>query len=184
MDELMSTTPVSSRYGTASIVLHWLMFLLIAAAYAAIELREAFPRGSGGREAFKTAHYVLGLSVFVLVWLRIMARLLWPAPAAIEAGWRHFASAATHWLLYGLMLAMPIAGWILLSAEGDTVRLLGAELPPLVRENPSRAEQVKELHELGGTIGYWLIGLHAAAALFHHYFLRDGLMARMWPGRA
>jgi cytochrome b561 len=172
------------RYSTASVVLHWLMFLLIAATYAAIELHDGFRRGSAARETLETAHYVLGLSVFALVWLRIAARLAWPAPPAIEQGWRHVASAVTHALLYMLMIAMPLAGWILLSAEGETVHILGAKLPPLMGEDRSLAELVEELHELGGTIGYWLFGLHGAAALFHHYFLRDGLMARMAPGGA
>ena len=172
------------RYSTVSVVLHWLMFLLIAATYAAIELHEGFQRGSAVRQTLETAHYVLGLSVFALVWLRLAARLAWPAPAAIEQGWRHVASALTHALLYVLMIAMPLMGWILLSAEGETVRILGAKLPLLMGEDRSLAELVEELHELGGTIGYWLIGLHAAASLFHQYVLKDRLMARMRPLRA
>lgn len=159
------------------------MLLVIAGTYAAIELHEAYRPGTVAREALETAHYVLGLSVFGLVWVRIAARLVWPAPAAIEYGWRRMASVATHGLLYLLMIAMPLAGWMLISAEGEAVRLLGAELPALVPVNRALAEQLEELHELGGSIGYWLIGLHAAAALFHHYYLRDGIMARMLPGR-
>ena len=59
------------RYSTASIVLHWAMLILIVAVYASIELREYFPKGSGPRDALKMWHFMLGLSVFVLVWLRI-----------------------------------------------------------------------------------------------------------------
>jgi cytochrome b561 len=184
MDQSMPPTTTPDRYSSASITLHWLMFLGIAATYTAIELHEVLQRGSSAREASETAHYVMGLSVFALVWLRIAARFAWPAPPAIDKGWRQAASVVTHGLLYVLMITMPLAGWILLSAEGETVRFLGAELPSLMREDRALAEQVEELHELGGTIGYWLIGLHAAAALFHHYFLRDGLMGRMRPGRA
>lgn len=171
------TTP--DRYSSASIVLHWLMLALLVAVYAAIELREFYPRGSDLREGLKVWHFSLGLSVFALVWFRIAARLLWPAPASIDRGWRHALAAATHGALYGLMIAMPVAGWIVLSAEGDPIRFFGIELPPLTGPNASLAEQAEELHELGGTIGYFLVGLHAAAALFHHYFLRDGLLGRM-----
>jgi cytochrome b561 len=173
----------TERYSSASIILHWLMLALMVAAYAAIELREFYPRGSALREGLKTWHYMLGLSVFGLVWLRIVARLVWPAPQPADEGWRHVLAAATHGALYGLMIAMPVAGWIILSAEGDPIPFFGIELPALTAPNPSLAERVEELHELGGTIGYWLIGLHAAAALFHQYFLRDGLLARMAPNR-
>ena len=77
------------------------------------------------------------------------------------------------------MIGMPVAGWIILSAEGKTIPFFGFELWPLVSANSALAEQVEELHELGGSIGYWLIGLHAVAALFHHYILRDNLLFRM-----
>ena len=103
----MPQTAVPERYRAASIGLHWLMFVLMAAAYAAIELHERFPRGTGVRETLETGHFVLGLSVFVAVWLRIAARLAWRAPAPIEQGWRHAASVVTHGLLYVLMIAMP-----------------------------------------------------------------------------
>jgi cytochrome b561 len=160
------------------------MLALIIGVYAVIELREFYPRGSTPREALKAWHYTLGLSVFGLVWLRIAARLIWPAPLPIEGGWRHLASRLTHAALYVLMIAMPLAGWVILSAEGDAVAAFGLELPPLVGESHSLAERVEELHELGGTIGYWLIAIHAAASLFHHYILGDQTFRRMLPRRA
>ncbi len=180
----MSQHRPSERYAAASIVLHWLMLALLVAVYAAIELREFYPRGSAVREGLKTWHYMLGLSVFVLVWLRIVARLVLPGPGPIEAGWRRVLSRIVHAALYALMIGMPVAGWLLLSAEGDAIPFFGLELPPLVAVNEALAGRVEGVHELGGTIGYWLIGLHAAAALFHHYILRDGLMARMLPRRS
>jgi cytochrome b561 len=181
----MTRHNASGRYSTASIALHWLMLLLFVAVYATIELREVFPKGSGPREALKAWHFMLGLSVFVLVWIRIAARLLWPSPAPLdEPAWRSLAATAAHLALYALMIGMPLAGWIILSAEGDPVPFFGLALPALTGPDAALAERVEELHELGGTIGYWLIGLHAAASLFHHYVLRDRLMDRMRPGRA
>jgi cytochrome b561 len=173
------------RYGTISILLHWLMLIVIAAAYAAIELREYFPRGSDPREALKMWHFMLGLSVLALVWLRIAARLAWraPPPGADEPRWRQAAARATHIVLYLFMIAMPIAGWLILSAEGEPVPFYGFELPALVAANEPLAERTEELHKLGGTIGYWLIGLHAAASLVHHFVLRDRVFARMSPSR-
>lgn len=180
----MSLNQKTARYSSVSIALHWVMLLLIAAVFATIELRTSFPRGSDIREGLKTWHFMLGLSILALVVVRIIARLTTPAPADLpEPAWRRLLAKATHLALYALMIGMPIAGWIILSAEGKAVPFFGLELPPLVGENKGLAEQVEELHELGGTIGYWLIGLHAVAALFHHYVLKDGLLRRMMPGR-
>ena len=173
----------TDRYSAASIVLHWLMLILIDAVYALIEFREIFPKGSEPREAMKAWHFMLGLSVLGLVWLRIAARLVWPTPHAEGAGWQQAAAKAGHFALYVFMIGMPIAGWLILSAEGKEIPFFGIELPALVGANEGLAEQVEEVHELGGTIGYWLIGIHAAASLFHHYILRDRVLARMLPVR-
>jgi len=81
------------------------------------------------------------------------------------------------------MIGMPLAGWLLLSAEGDPIPFFGLQLPELISQNKNVAELIKEAHEAGGTVGYFLIGLHAAAALFHHYIVRDNTLARMLPDR-
>lgn len=172
---------MNDRYGKATIILHWLMLVLLAAVYACIELRELFPRGSDPRNLLKTWHFMLGLSVFALVWVRLAARLaggtppITPPPAALQA----LAGKVVHVALYALMIAMPIGGWLILSAEGEPVPFWGLTLPPLVGPNEELAELIEEIHETAGTVGYWLIGLHAAAALFHHYVLRDDTLRRM-----
>jgi len=175
----MANSPAAERHNFVSILLHWLMLALLAGVYVMAELQEG-----EGAASFATWHYSLGLSVFVLVWLRIAARLIWPAPAEVEQGWRNVLSRGTHGALYVLMIGMPVVGWLILSAEGDATSLFGLRLPPLIAANHGLAEGLEEIHEVGGTIGYALVALHAAAALFHHYILRDGLMTRMLPGRA
>lgn len=170
----------SHRFGTVSIALHWLMMLLFIAVYALIELREMYPRGSDPREAMKAWHFMLGLAVFGLVWLRIVARIVTAPPVElVEPAWRSFSAKAVHLALYALMIGMPLAGWLILSAEGEPVPFFGLELPPLTGPDEALAHQVEELHEVGGKLGYALIGLHALAALFHHYVLKDGLLWRM-----
>ncbi len=174
----------TDRYSKLSIVLHWLMVLVIAGVFTTIELHGKFPRGSEMREGLETWHFMLGLSVLALVIVRIAARLLTPSPAALpEPAWRKWSSKATHLALYALMLGMPLAGWTILSAAGQPIPFFGLELPPLVGPDKELAETIEELHELGGEIGYWLIGLHALAALFHHYVLKDGVLLRMMPRR-
>ena len=172
---------MKDRYGTLTIALHWSMLALLAAVYACIELRGLWPRGSEPRELIKTWHYMLGLSVLLLVIVRLGARLSGGTPPIVPKppGWQVGLSHATHALLYLLMLGMPIGGWLILSAEGDAVPFFGLTLPPLVAESKALAEQVEEIHETVGKIGYFLIGLHAAAALFHHYLVRDNTLLRM-----
>ena len=87
-----------ARYSIASIILHWLMLLLIIGVYAAIEFREFFPKGSEPREALKMWHFMLGLSVLGLVWLRIAARLIWVTPhfASVEPAWRRAIARGLH----------------------------------------------------------------------------------------
>lgn len=165
-------------YGRLSVSLHWLMLALLAAVYATILLRQEFPRGSDIREALKAWHFSLGLTVFGLVWLRLIAR--WTARrGSMPEGWAGRAAGLMHLALYGFMIAMPVLGWLLLSAEGDPIRLFGVALPPLTGADEAFAKRVETIHETLGTVGYWLVGLHAAAGLFHHHVLRDGALKRI-----
>jgi cytochrome b561 len=173
-----------TRYRPASIALHWLMLALIVGAYGTMELRGYVPKGSDARAAMKAAHYTIGLSVFVLVWLRVMLRLLTPSPSdRAQSGVAKVAAVAVHVGLYALMIGLPLLGWAILSAEGKSVPFFAWELPPLLGPSESRAEIFKELHEAGATAGYALVALHAAAALAHHYLLRDNVLRRMLPRR-
>lgn len=181
----MTWLNTQARFGALSIGLHWLMLVLLIAVYACIETRVYFPKGSVIREGLKTWHFMLGLSVFTLVWLRLAVRLVAPAPVITPAPprWQRLAASAAHWALYLLMAAMPIGGWLILSAAGKPVPFFGFELPALVAPDKALARQVQEIHETVGRAGYWLIGLHAIAALFHHYFMRDDTLLRMLPRR-
>lgn len=175
--------PNGSRYHPLVIGTHWLTLALLIAVYATIELRGAFPKGSDGRELMKTWHFMLGLMVFGVVLIRLPLRLAVAAPPIIPApsAWQHAAGTAMHWALYGLLIALPMLGWLTLSAKGKPIPFFGLELPALIAPDRSLAKELEGIHELVGTLGYWLIGLHAAAALFHHHFLRDDTLRRMSP---
>jgi superoxide oxidase len=180
----LPTTP--TRFSSLSIGLHWLMLLLLAAVYALMEFRDIFPKGSEGRNAMKSWHYMLGLSVFALAWARLLINLVATAPAITPAPprWQTLTSTWVHAALYLLMIGLPLAGWLTLSAEGEAIPFFGLQLPALTAENKDLAETVKEVHETGAAAGYFLIGLHAAAALFHHYVVRDNTLSRMLPWRS
>jgi superoxide oxidase len=177
----LPTTP--HRYNSLSIGLHWLMLLMIAAVYALMEFRDIFPKGSDGRNAMKSWHYMLGLSVFALAWARLLAKRVNTAPVITPAPphWQILLSTWVHAALYVLMIGMPLAGWLTLSAEGEAIPFFGLQLPALIAENENMAEIIQQVHEAGAVAGYILIGLHAAAALFHHYVVRDNTLRRMLP---
>ena len=171
------------RYSPIIIGLHWLMFVLLIAVFATIEIRSQFPRGSELRDLVKALHFMLGISVLLLVVIRLGVRLSSPTPAIIPAPRfiENLLAKIMHVTLYAFMICMPIAGWVILSAEGHGVPFFGLELPPLLDKNDALAEQVEDLHKLFGEIGYYLIGLHVLAGLFHHYIKRDNTLLRMSP---
>lgn len=181
----MNAARAQKRYSGMSIALHWVMLLLIAAVYACMELREFYPKGSDIREGMKMWHFMLGLCVLALVIVRIIARLGRAAPAITPAppAWQSLSAKLIHLALYAMMILMPLAGWLILSAEGKAIPFFGFELPALIGKNEDLAELIEELHEAGGKIGYFLIGFHTLAALFHHYVVKDNTLRRMMPGR-
>ncbi|MDD4912767.1 MAG: cytochrome b [Sideroxydans sp.] len=178
----MNWKNTTSRYGSLSIGLHWLMLLLFIGVYASIELRVLYEKGSDPREALKSLHFALGMLVFALVWLRIAARLSGPTPAIqpAPAQSQQLAAKLLHLALYVLMIGMPISGWLLLSAAGKAIPF---DLPALIEANKELASQIKEVHEVIGTTGYFLIGGHVIAALYHHLVVRDDTLTRILPLR-
>jgi len=133
----------------------------------------------------KTWHFMLGLSILGLVVLRSAAYLSGAVPR-IEPEppkWQRLLAKLMHVALHVFLIGMPLLGWLTLSAEGKPIPFFAWQLPPLVNAADAVAEWAKEIHEAGGTIGYFLVGLHAAAALFHHYVVRDNTLRRMLPGQ-
>lgn len=173
----------TARYSRLSFALHWGMLVLVALAYAFIELRVLFERGTPERAFMRAAHASVGLLVLALVVVRIVARLRGGRPPVRPplAGWQRVAAGVSHTLLYALMIVMPLAGWLLLSLRGDPVPFFGLTLPPLAAEQEDLAKLLRGWHEDVGRAGYALIGLHAAAALAHHYFWRDDTLRGMLP---
>jgi cytochrome b561 len=169
------------RYSTLSIMLHWIMFLLLLAVYSCIELREIYPKGSEPRDTLKTWHFMLGLSVFDLVWIRLVARWITQTPEIQTRiiKWQQLLANGFHFALYILMISMPIAGWLILSAEGKDIPFFGFNLPPLIAVNETSAETIEEIHKTAGTVGYYLIGLHMLGGFYHHYIQQDNTLLRM-----
>ncbi len=177
----MTFKNTTDRYHLSSVAMHWLMLALFIGVYASINLRELFDKGSAPREALKSLHFMLGLLMFALVWLRLSMRIKHAAPGITPAppAWQEAAAKAAHFALYAIMIGMPLMGWLLLSAAGKPIPFFGLELPALIGPDKALAGQLKQVHELVGELGYFLIGAHAVAALFHHYIKRDNTLMRM-----
>ena len=170
-----------TKFNPVIIALHWLMLLLIVAVYVFMEFRGIFPKGSEPREFMKALHFMLGMSVFFLVLLRLVVRFstkvpnIIPEPKPIE----ELLAKIMHIALYVFMIGMPLLGWLILSANGKTVPFFGVQLPALIAENKDLGKVLHEVHEIGGSLGYFLLGGHALAALFHHYVKKDNTLLRM-----
>jgi cytochrome b561 len=131
-------------------------------------------------------HRPVGIVILVLVAIRLVNRLLNPPPPlpAHMPPWQRLAAQASHLLLYGLMFAMPIIGWAMLSAARYPVVFWGTlVLPPILPHNAMVYAGLRELH---GILGYLLFAVfiaHLAAALLHALIHRDGVFECMAPWR-
>lgn len=172
-----------SRYSPALRRLHWLMAVLILAAYLLIEQRGLFPRGSGGRATMVQGHFWVGISVFLLVWWRLLARRRDGAPPIAPPLDRLSALAAKllHLALYAFFIVMPVLGLATAWTDGKAVKIPFTDiaLPALLAENSELAHQLEDLHGGIGEAFYWVIGLHVLAALYHHLVRRDDTLRRM-----
>jgi len=162
------------------------MALLLVAVYACVELHGFFPRGSDLRNGLKTWHFMLGMSIFFLVLVRIAIRHIGTTPPIepTPPKSQQLISKLMHLALYLFMIGMPLAGWLMFSAWGKPVPFFGLELPPLIDVNRPLGASIREWHEIVSQVGYYLIGLHVAAGLYHHYFVRDNALKRMLPWRS
>ena len=180
----MTHDMAAPRYGKLSITLHWLMLALFVGVYACVEIKGFMPRGSEARGLLMGLHGMFGASIFVLVWVRLFGRLT-PRPPIIPKppAWQTAIAHLMHLALYGLMIVTPVLAWLMLAAGDKPFPYFGFPVPAPVAVDPDLAKQIKYWHELLGSTGYWLIGLHAAAGLFHHYWVRDNTLLRMLPSR-
>lgn len=181
----MNAMPEPDRYSSAQIALHWATLLLVVAAFSSMEFDEAFGRGEP-RRLLQSLHYGFGLSLLLLTALRLGMRVLghWPGPLPGTPRWQRWIAGGVHAALYAWLLAMPLSGWALAGADDKVVTLFGLPWPNLAVFGPAWEHDLEDLHESLASLGYALIGLHAAAALLHQLVLRDSTLRRMLPGAA
>lgn len=173
----------AARYDRTAMALHWLMAGLIVAAFVLALVIDAFPRSA--KPVAVEVHKDIGMAILVLLALRVLWRLTHRPPALgddIGALTRR-ASSLGHLALYGLMVAVPVIGILYAFWRGQSLYLGLFDIPsPWAADRPM-ARQFREIHEFGAYALIGLAGLHAAAALWHHYVRQDGVLRRMMPAR-
>ncbi len=171
------------QYTRTAIALHWIIALLIFAAFPLGLYMHGLPLSPTKLRLF-SYHKWIGVTVFLLALVRISWRSMHhppPLPLALPS-WERFSAQSVHYLLYLLILAIPISGWLMSSAKGiQTVYLGILPLPDLVPKDKELGDALLEVHE---TLNYTMLALlvaHVAGALKHHFIDHDDIMARMLP---
>lgn len=173
------------RWGPVSQAFHWLSAALLVAIATVGLVMEDMPN-SPDKIGMYALHKSLGLTLLAIVVLRLLWRFMHPVPADMPglSAWVRRGAAAVHWGLYALMLAMPLTGWMLNSAEGFPLQWFRLfNLPAIAPESEALADLAEGLHENGFWVLVALVAGHVLAALYHHLFLGDGTLHRMLPGR-
>jgi cytochrome b561 len=171
------------RYGAVAQLFHWLTVVLVGTAFI------VSPGGSEERiysAAFDTArqtHETFGILVFALVLLRISWRLFEPTPdQAPMAPWMRHSASAAHLALYALLLAIPLTAIAGAWLEAHPLTIFGVgNVGPMLPQAHDLGQSIAYIHTILGDLIIWLAGFHAAAALFHHFILRDNILTSMLP---
>lgn len=173
--------PASPRYSATNRRLHWLMAALVVLAYVLITSRSWFEKGSDPRLFVVQGHFWVGIAVFALVLPRLLARFTGPTPAIAPTPnpLTLAASKITHVALYAFLLLQPAMGMLVVFLERGGIPLGGLTLPSPFELNPPLAHRIEELHITVGSAFYYVIGLHIAAVLWHHFLRRDNVLKRM-----
>jgi cytochrome b561 len=171
------------QYGTTAKVLHWLVVALLAVQYLIGWLMPDIHRNMKPGAAM-TFHVSIGMTILVLIALRLAWRLAHPvAPESSLPAWQRLSSEAVHWLLYALVLATTITGWLFASFRGWSMSFFFlAPMPMLAAEDAAIGKTIDGLHQAMEWALLVMIGIHVATALVHIFIYRDRIMRRMLPG--
>lgn len=174
---------MKNRYHISQITLHWVTLLMIILTYSAMLLKDSVPDEQ--YDNIRLLHFNFGIIVWLLMFSRLALRHIFATPPITPAlsHWQELASKLLHWVLYLLFLALPILGVFMMAYGGRSWEFLGMQIPQFVTPNLELRSSLRNIHETLATSGYFLIGFHAVAALFHHYIRRDDTVVRMMPGK-
>ncbi|MGH8371684.1 MAG: cytochrome b [Gammaproteobacteria bacterium] len=173
----------SARYGIVAQTLHWLIVILVLLQFLLGIKAHGLPV-SLERLMLLARHKSIGITIFVLMLLRLAWRLYSPPPPLPvgDSPILNVAARVSHGLLYTLLLLMPLVGWLLSSASNLSVSWFGlVSLPNLVAPNHHLAHWLLLTHQSMAWLLLALVIGHTGAALWHHLILKDNVLLRMLP---
>lgn len=178
----MAWRNTETRWGALAQLLHWGMLLLFVAMFVLASTMEDLPKGPE-KAAVVGLHKSIGITILLLAAARLFWRLSGPVPTPLAArAWQQRLAGAVHVALYGLMFALPLSGYVMSMAAGRGVNWFGLlPLPDLVGPNKPLSEAAHEGHEVLATLVLLLVSVHVAAALWHHFVVKDNTLRRMLP---
>ncbi len=184
MDSIHTTEheTVTQYTGTAK-VLHWLMALLIIGLFALGQYMSDLSMSPRKLQLYSW-HKWVGVTVFFLLLVRVGWRIMHQPPALPEqmSKQQRLASHVSHAVLYLLMLAIPISGWLMSSAKGyQTVWFGVLPIPDLLGKDKQLGDVLAELHGALNGLLMFIVVIHVLAALKHHFIDRDNVFKRMLP---
>ncbi len=168
---------MNTRYPTPMILIHWLVALLVLTAY--------ITGGNPVRHGFEgEIHVASGMAIALLFLIRLPLRLLFQRkiPSHNLPAWQHYPALLVHLALYACMILLPLTGMLALSEKTEQYVVFGMQLPLFSGFSLGEWEELEdigELHELLGQAFIALAGVHAAAALVHHFIFKDGVLKSM-----
>ncbi|WP_225704817.1 cytochrome b [Bradyrhizobium cenepequi] len=172
----------SSRYGAGAQAFHWLTVVLVLAAYV-LSKGDRDSLYSAAADGLRRIHEALGVLVFIVVVLRLLWGLIDSTPAKQPMPrWMSAAAKLVHFALYALLIAVPATAVLGTWLEGIPVTLPGFDIAPQIAKAHGLGQLIMEIHTTLGNAILWVAGVHAAAALFHHFYLRDEVFQSMAPG--
>jgi cytochrome b561 len=169
-----------SSWGKA---LHWISALMILFIIPAGIVMTNIGPGALQNNLYDL-HRSFGVAVFVLALARVLVRIAHgaPGPAAGLNAFERFASAAVHYAMYALLIAMPIGGWLMTSAFRVDVSVFGLfTLPHLVEKNEATFKFFQQMHFIGGIAMTLLVLMHIGAVIKHTFLSKDTVLWRMLP---
>jgi cytochrome b561 len=179
----MTVRNTTRAWGAVSKSLHWLIVLLIITQWVIMKRADALPPGSEKLDAIGW-HKSFGITILALAIIRLVWRWLNPVPTleGLAKGWEKLLANLSHFLLYALIFAIPLSGWLMSSARGFPVSWFKTlTLPDFVGRDMALYELLKDLHHW---LFYGLVAvalLHIAGALKHHFIDRNEVLKRMLP---
>jgi len=175
-------TSKSPSYTTLAQLFHWLTVPLLMVQYLIGWLMPDVHRDTQpvGLIAW---HLSLGALILLLIQLRMLWRIAHqpPAESAPRSPGLRATAQATHGLLYLLLIAVPLMGWANASSRGWSVALFGVTLPSLSEKGSRIGHALGDIHQLSAWILVAAVALHVAAALYHHFILKDDTLRRIVP---